>query len=150
MASFRSAGPFDTPPRHPAGTIFPLMKADDKGGSLSGFQSPYSPPTPGPRAPPTPIFTTPQRESNTQAPSSQTTTPAAQTGSTTRAPETPKIGGKWTHPAIQGIEQEARKFMFGEEDLKRLVVNIFLLYSLWWVSQKVDDRYFTHMEVAYA
>jgi hypothetical protein len=39
--------------------------------------------------------------------------------------------------------------MFGEEDLKRLVVNIFLLYSLWWVSQKVDDRYRTHMEVAH-
>jgi len=31
--------------------------------------------------------------------------------------------------------------MFGEEDLKRLVVNAFLLYSMWWISYKIEEMY---------
>jgi len=54
-------------------------------------------------------------------------------------PETPKVGGKWTHPALLGIENEARKAMFGEEELKRLVLNTSLLYAMWWISAKVEE-----------
>jgi hypothetical protein len=50
------------------------------------------------------------------------------------------VGGKWTHPALKGINMEARKFMFGEEELKRLVVNAVLLYSMWWISYRLEER----------
>ena len=113
---------------------------------MSGFQSPYTPPTQVQRAPPAPIFATPQRDhgsaQNTPASQKQTPTPVVQDGAK-KSPETPKVGGRWTHPALQGIQKEARKFMFGEEELKRLVANAFLLYSMWWLSYKFEDRYGT-------
>jgi hypothetical protein len=114
------------------------------GGSLSGFQSPYTPPsTQAQRVPPAPIFATPQRESNaTQSPSSlqkKTSTPTTADG-VARAPDTPKIGGKWIHPALKGIDKEARKFIFGEQELKRLIVNTALLYSMWWIVYKIEER----------
>ena len=115
--------------------------------NLVGFQSPYSPPTQVQRVPPTSIFSTPQSKAVTTStnttPSQQqpqtTSTPAAQS-QPTRAPETPKVGGKWVHPALQGIEKEARKFIFGEEEAKKLAVNVILLYSMWWISSKIGDR----------
>ena len=61
----------------------------------------------------------------------------------TTAPETPKVGGKWIHPALPGIQKESRKLIFGEEELKRLVVNLLLLYSTWWFSYKIEDMYYT-------
>ena len=117
---------------------------------MSGFQSPYTPPSAVQRAPPTPIFSTPQRDSvtvGTVTPTSATITTTQTSQSATGQPttttrvETPKVGGKWQHPALNGIEKESRKFVFGEEDLKRLVVNAFLLYSMWWISYKVDEMY---------
>jgi len=140
MNTSRSSAQFDTPPRHQPGTppFVPCMLTFLEGSSLSGFQSPYTPPTPVQRAPPPPIFATPQREQNSAAaatPQNKQSTPNA----SARAPETPKVGGKWTHPALHGIDKEARKFVFGEEDLKRLVVNLLLLYVLWWVSSKVEE-----------
>src|SRR5947207_9962625 len=114
------------------------------GSSLSGFQSPYTPPSQIQRVPPTPIFATPQRQfSTTQTPSSlqkHTSTPGRAVDGVVRAPDTPKVGGKWTHPALKGIDREARKFMFGEEELKKLVVNTILLYSMWWMSYKLEER----------
>lgn len=145
MAALRGASSsFETPSRPQAGALSRLQGLTVVGGSLSGFQSPYTPPSAVQRAPPAPIFTTPQRESLT---ASTTTTTTAQTPQSTTGPptttrvETPKVGGKWTHPALYGIEKEARKFMFGEEDLKRLVVNAFLLYSMWWISYKMEEMY---------
>ena len=117
------------------------MLTSGAGSSLSGFQSPYIPPTHMQRVPPAPIFATPQREQNPAGPTTtqnKTSTPGA-TDTTAPAPETPKVGGKWTHPALQGIDRESRKFVFGEEDLKRLVVNLVLLYALWWATSKVED-----------
>jgi len=112
------------------------------GASLSGFQSPYTPPSAVHRAPPTPIFSTPQREPLTAGTAATTTqTPQSAGQQATTRVETPKVGGKWTHPALHGIEKEYRKFVFGEEDLKRLVVNVFLLYSMWWMSYKVEEMY---------
>jgi hypothetical protein len=143
MNASRSSAPFDTPPRHQPGTLpFVLcMLTFPEVSSLSGFQSPYTPPTPVQRAPPAPIFTTPQREQNSaMAATAQNKQPTPSANDTSaRAPETPKVGGKWIHPALQGIDKEARKFIFGEEDLKRLVINLFLLYTLWWVSSKVEE-----------
>lgn len=125
------------------------------------FQSPYTPPLQSTtqRTQPGSIFSTPQRQiisatTTTTTPSSQsqqqqtpisqgqTQTSASQTTPATqgRAPETPKVGGKWIHPALAQIEREARKFMFGEEELKRLVANAALLISMWWVSRKIDER----------
>jgi hypothetical protein len=114
------------------------------GGNLSGFQSPYTPPSQIQRVPPAPVFATPQRQpSTTQTPSSlqkQTSTPGASADSVARTSDTPKVGGKWTHPALEGIDREARKFMFREEELKKLVVNVVLLYSMWWISYKLEER----------
>ena len=123
--------------------------------NLTVLQSPYSPPTQVQRVPPTSIFSTPQSKTATPAtgntPSQQppqqqqsTPAPAAQTPAA-RGPETPKVGGKWVHPALQGIDREVRKFIFGEEELKRLVVNVILLYSIWWISSKLGDRYNLHL-----
>ena len=67
----------------------------------------------------------------------------------TRGPETPKVGGKWTHPALAGIEKEARKFMFGEEELKRLLANTSLLIAMWWVTRKADERYYDLLQFTY-
>jgi len=139
----RPSGQFDTPPRHQSG-MSPFvsgMLTFVQGSSLSGFQSPYTPPTAVQRAPSAPIFATPQRNQGaaaTASSQSKTSTPSAN-DSTARAPETPKVGGKWTHPALHGIDKEARKFVFGEEDLKRLVVNLTLLYTMWWVASKVEE-----------
>jgi hypothetical protein len=86
------------------------------------------------------MFSTPQRP-NSQP---QQSTPVNQV---TPGPETPKVGGKWTHPALLGIENEARKAMFGEEELKRLVLNTSLLYAMWWISAKVEERYCFFLQV---
>lgn len=92
------------------------------------------------RPPPTPIFATPQREQKTPV-SQQKLGPTQTIDTASPAPVTPKVGGKWTHPALLGIDKEARKFMFGEEELKRLVLNSVLLYSMWWITAKLDERY---------
>ena len=81
------------------------------------------------------MFATPQQQTS----GSQSGTPAGT--QETPKPETPKVGGKWTHPALHGIENEARKAMFGEEELKRLVLNTVLLYAMWWMSGKVEERF---------
>ena len=153
MAALRGPSSFETPSRPQAGTLPCLEVLTIVGGSLSGFQSPYTPPSAVQRAPPTPIFSTPQRDSVTAGiattTTTTTTTPQPSTGQpkTTRA-ETPKVGGKWTHPALHGIEKEARKFVFGEEDLKRLLVNAFLLYSMWWISYKIEEMYLQRIHSA--
>lgn len=145
MSASRSSAPFDTPPpRHRPGTpdLGHCVLTCAEGPSLSGFQSPYTPPTPVQRAPPAPHFATPPREQSSASPAASSQKQSSTLSSTTaatRGPETPKIGGKWTHPALQGIDKEARKFVFGEEDLKRLAVNLLLLYVLWWTSSKVED-----------
>jgi hypothetical protein len=138
------ASSFETPSRPQAGSISRRQALTVVGGGLSGFQSPYTPPSAAHRAPPAPIFATPQREPLTTgtAINISTQTPQSATGQqTTTRVETPKVGGKWTHPALHGIEKEARKFIFGEEDLKRLIANAFLLYSMWWISYKVEEMY---------
>jgi Nuclear pore complex component len=86
------------------------------------------------------MFATPQRP-NSQP---QQSTPVSQV---TPGPETPKVGGKWIHPALPGIENEARKAMFGEEELKRLVLNTSLLYAMWWFSAKIEERYYFFFQV---
>lgn len=141
MNASRASAPFDTPPRHQPGTpsCATLYAYIVEGNSLSGFQSPYTPPTAVQRAPPAPIFATPQREQVPAATSQIKTSTPSTDDSTARAPETPKVGGKWRHPALHGIDTEARKFVFGEEDLKRLAVNSVLLYALWWISSKVEE-----------
>lgn len=149
MTALRRSGTFDTPPRPQAGNPLTCSKYADSyaGGSLSGYQSPYTPPTTqAQRIPPTPMFATPQRDQNsmTQTPSSlqkQTSTPNTTTNTVTRAPDAPKVGGKWIHPAVEAIDKEARKFIFGEEELKRLIVNTALLYSMWWIAYKIEERY---------
>jgi hypothetical protein len=73
-----------------------------------------------------------------QPPATLTTPPGEQLA---RQPETPKVGGKWTHPALRSIENETRKFLFGEEDLKKLILNTALLIAMWWLSRKIEDRY---------
>jgi hypothetical protein len=135
-------------------------------GIVATFQSPYTPPAASQRAQPVSLFSTPQRQAGgvTTNPSSAasasasasqqrsqqtaqpTTTSQTQTPTAApqkvdgRAPETPKLGGKWIHPAVAGIEREARKFMFGEEELKRLIANAGLLFGMWWLSRKIDER----------
>lgn len=136
------------------------MSADVIGGNLSGFQSPYTPPAPAQRPPPAPIFATPTRQvTTTMTPSSQPQQTSSQQQSVassggggqtkSRGPETPKVGGKWTHPALAGIEKEARKFMFGEEELKRLVANTSLLIAMWWITRKADERYYDLLQFTY-
>src|SRR5271169_5132242 len=117
MNASRASAPFDTPPRNQPGIppFATLHAYIVEGNSLSGFQSPYTPPTAVQRAPPAPIFTTPQREQATATSQPKTSTPSTN-DTTARTPETPKVGGKWTHPALHGIDREARKFVFGEED----------------------------------
>jgi hypothetical protein len=116
-----------------------------QGSSLSGFQSPYTSPNQAQRASPAPTFSAvaPREKSSQQViPSTQkrsSSTPTNKDGAT-RGPETPKIGGKWAHPALRGIERETRKFMFGEEELKKLIVNAVLLYSVHWASVKIEEK----------
>ena len=128
----------------PSWYLHAVKLAHIEGTSLSGFQSPYTPPTQVRPASIAPVFPTPQRESTTAVtPSSskKQTTPATGTIQAGPAPETPKVGGKWIHPALKGIDKEARKLMFGEEQLKKLVLNAVFLYILWRVSYKIEDRH---------
>ena len=87
------------------------------------------------------MFSTPQRQTSKTTPSSQLNQ-QSQTPQETidKGPETPKVGGRWTHPALPGIEKEARKFMFGEEELRRLIANTGLLIAIWWFTRKINDR----------
>jgi hypothetical protein len=107
-----------------------------EGAGFSGFQSPYTPPTQIQRPPPSQIrLPSPL----TQEKGPPLNPPRENQTSTIRA-DTPKVGGKWMHPALKGIDKEMRKLIFGEEELKKLLVNAFLLYSLWLFSSKIDDR----------
>jgi hypothetical protein len=124
---------------------------------LQGFQPPFTTPTQVQQRPPSASVyaPTPQCDDIAVRPLSQPQQPPQQqqqqTASTpakvniptpvTPARSTPKVGGKWTHPALQSIEQESRKFIFGEQQLKTLLANFALLYVLYSAKNRILDRF---------
>jgi hypothetical protein len=143
--SFRHTAAATTSARY-HGPLFKLTR-------FEGFQTPFTTPTQAqPRPPSASVYgPTPPRDGTAVQPLSHPHHHQQQTTSTpakaitpapaTPAQNTPRVGGKWTHPALHTIEHESRKFMFGEQQLKTLIANIALLYVLYSATNRILERY---------